>query len=187
MPPPVRRARLSEEQILRMTDAILERRRRRPRRRPWWIALVASSAAVVAISVYLLSRSPVAQLVPLALSAPGLLAEAVLADRMVLDRQTLQRLMLHELASRGTPLDEPRTELIPPDRVVLTGRAAAGPVRIELRALQAPDGRWLVGVSGMPGTRGETRVDPSGRLPAGQAVKLAVVEPERVVIELASQ
>ena len=36
------------------------------------------------------------------------------------------------------------------------------------------------------GTQGETRVDPSSRLPAGQTVKRAVVEPEQVVVELGS-
>jgi hypothetical protein len=185
MAPPARRARLSEEQILQMTDAILERRRR-PRRRPWWFALVGSFAAVLAIAVFLLTRTSAAQLVPLALSAPGMLVQAVLADQMTFNRDTIQRLLLHELESRGSRLESPQTQLIPPDRIVLSGRGPEGPVRIELRAISSADGRWLVGVSGIPGTQGETRVDPSSRLPAGHTVKRAVVEPERVVVELGS-
>jgi hypothetical protein len=183
MPPRARGARLSEEQILQMTDAILARRRR-PRRRPWWIALVGSFVAVLAVVAFLLTRTPAARVAPLALSAPGILVEAVLADQMVFDRTTIERLMLRELESRGAPLERPQTRLIPPDRVVLTGRGPNGPVRIELRAISSPDGRWLVGVSGVPGTQGETRLDPSSRLPAGHSVKRATVESERVVIEL---
>jgi hypothetical protein len=184
VPQPARRARLSEEQILQLTDSILERKRR-PRRRPWWIALI-GSCAVAVLAVLLLTRTPAGQLVPLALSAPGLLVDAVLSDQMVFNRDTIQRLMLHELESRGTPLESPQTQLVPPDRVVLSGRGPDGPVRVELRAIPGPDGRWMVGVAGVPGTRGETQVDPSARLPAGHTVKRAVVEPERVVIELGS-
>jgi hypothetical protein len=185
MAPPARRARLSEEQILRMTDAVLERRRR-PHRRPWLLGLVGSLAAVLGLAPFLLTRTSTGQLVPLALSAPGLLAQAALTDRMVLNRETIQRLMLHELESRGSRLEGPQTQLLPPDRIVLSGRGPNGPVRIELRAIASPDGRWLVGISGVPGTQGETRVDPSTRLPAGQTIKRAVVEPEQVVVELGS-
>src|SRR5947209_4294905 len=143
MPRPARRARLSEEQILQMTDAILERRRRPRRRRPWWVALIGSLAAALALALVVLTRTRVAELVPLALSAPGMVVEAVLADQMVFSRDTIQRLMLHELESRGSPLESARTQLIPPDRVVLSGRGPDGPVRIELRAISSPDGRWL--------------------------------------------
>jgi len=188
------RRRLSEEQLLHMTDQILEQRQlrleRRERAKSAGIAALTTIAVLtfaIAGGVYVVRQSPtVARLAPLLLTSPRLALEAALSDRMTFPRDVVQAMLLRELAGRGIELKEPNTRLVPPDQVILRGAGPQGPVQIELQVVAVGEERWVAVVRGMPGAPPEQRLDPTARLPDGTRIKRLVVEPEQIVVELAA-
>jgi hypothetical protein len=186
--------RRDEDQLIQMADAMLAGRRlaptrpRRGRRRELLVAIVVAFVGLAVLAAGLLMLTPAGRrlipLVPLVVSSPRLLVDAALSDRMVFPRDAVQALLLQQLAGRNVVVQDAHTQLIPPDRLVLTGRTADGPLRVDVRAVRAADGSWVGMVTGLPGTRGETRLDPASQLPAGQSIASVSVEPEQLVIEL---